>query len=116
MFDFEKLEVYKKAQGFNRGIRKDILKRETMDHSTRNQLNRAAISIMLNIAEGAGRFTKPDKRNFFVIARGSVFECVAVLDLLLDESVIDETVYLDFYTMAEELSKMLYSMIRKLEQ
>jgi four helix bundle protein len=70
---------------------------------------------MLNIADSSGRFTKPDKRNFFVIARGSVFECVAIFDFLLDEKVITIAQYKEFYNQAEELSKMLYGLIKSLE-
>jgi len=114
MFDFEKLEVYKKARDFLGGIRATILKNSQLDNTTKNQLTRASMSILLNIAEGAGRFTKPDKRNFYVIARGSVFECVAILDFLQKESAIQPSEYIRFYDMAEELSRMLFSMIRKL--
>ena len=103
MFDFEKLEVYKKAKIFNSGVR-DFIKNTRLDGTTRDQLRRAAFSIVLNLAEGSGRFTHPDRRNFFVIARSSVFECIAILDVLKDESIIEENSFRGFYNKAEELS------------
>ena len=116
MFDFEKLQVFDKARFFNKELRKQILKTSAVDNVTRYQLSRAALSIMLNIAEGSGRFTNPDKRKFYIIARGSLFESTAILDFLLDEEVIDRLKYDRFYRLAEELSKMLFVMIRKLER
>ena len=44
-----------------------------------DQLNRASVSSATNLAEGNGRFTTPDRRNFFGIARGSTQECVALM-------------------------------------
>ena len=46
-----------------------------------DQFRRASISIPLNIAEGAGKRTKPDCSKFFVIARGSAMECGAIIDV-----------------------------------
>ena len=46
-----------------------------------DQLDRASLSIALNIAEGAGRAGR-DQARHYAIARGSAFECLAVLDLL----------------------------------
>jgi four helix bundle protein len=46
-----------------------------------DRLNRAALSIATNLAEGNGRFTKPDRRNFFIVARGSAQECVPLLEI-----------------------------------
>src|SRR5204863_3562972 len=46
-----------------------------------DQLDRASLSVPLNIAEGAGRSGR-DQARHYAIARGSAFECLAVLDLL----------------------------------
>jgi four helix bundle protein len=46
-----------------------------------DQLDRASISAVLNVAEGAGRAGR-DQARHYAIARGSAFECLAVLDLL----------------------------------
>jgi four helix bundle protein len=54
----------------------------------RDQLDRASVSIVLNIAEAAGRRTSRDKAHFFAIARGSATECAAVLELLLARGLI----------------------------
>jgi four helix bundle protein len=48
----------------------------------RDQLDRAALSIVLNTAEGAGRTGAADKARLFAMARGSAMECAAVLDVL----------------------------------
>ena len=52
MFGFEKLQVYQKAREFNLEIRRDVLSNEKLDRVSRDQLRRAEMSIMLNIAEG----------------------------------------------------------------
>jgi four helix bundle protein len=114
MFDFEKLEVYKKAKVFNSGLR-TFIRETSLDATTNDQLRRASFSIILNIAEGSGRFSKPDRRNFFVIARSSIFECVAILDVLNDENIIDDKLFQIFYDQADELSRIIFAMIRNLE-
>src|SRR6185503_1578254 len=107
MFDFEKLDVYKKAKMFNSGLR-EFIKNTKLDSSTRDQLRRASFSIVLNLAEGSGRFTHPDRRNFYIIARSSIFECIAILDVLKDESILEESTFCGFYIQAEELSRILF--------
>ena len=113
MFDFEKLEIYKKAKGFNSEIR-ILIKTTKLDPTTKDQLRRASFSIVLNIAEGSGRFSKADRRNFYVISRSSIFECIAILDVLKDENALEGSQYEDFYNKAEEISKMLFAMIKNL--
>ncbi|MDD3875849.1 MAG: four helix bundle protein [Bacteroidales bacterium] len=114
MFNFEKLDVYNKAKNYNLKVT-SFLNTTKVDKNTLDQLRRASFSIMLNIAEGSGRFTKPDKRNFYIIARGSAFECVAIFDYMKDISIINEIEYEEFYSLLEEISKMLYSLIKGLQ-
>ena len=114
MFDFEKLEVYKKAKEFNKGVYTFLRNSKTIDSVSKNQLRRASLSVVLNIAEGTSRFSKADKRNFYVISRGSAFECVAVFDFLKDETILSEDEFTQFYSKADELSRMLFKMIGNL--
>ena len=113
MFDFEKLSVYCKAKAFNRKVHK-FLASHKLDSTTNSQLRRAALSIMLNIAKGSGRYSKADKRNFYIISRVSTFECVAIFDFLKDIEILNEKEFESFYEDLEELSKMLFSMIKGL--
>ena len=114
MFDFQKLLVYQKAKDYNKRIT-FFIKDRSFDAITRDQLRRASFSIMLNIAEGSSRFSNRDRRNFLVISRGSVFECVAVLEYLLEVNEIEQTDYDLFAGILEELSRMLYALIKKLD-
>ncbi|MBN1597422.1 MAG: four helix bundle protein [Bacteroidales bacterium] len=114
MFDFEKLEVYKKAKLFNLNVYNFLESELLVSSNKKDQLERAAFSVMLNIAEGSGRFTNKDKRHFYVIARGSAFECVAIFDFLLAKKIINDKTYTEYYSSLEELSKMLLAMIKKL--
>ena len=114
MFDFQKLEVYKKAKNFNNEIR-ILLQTEELDRNTTDQLRRASFSIMLNIAEGSSRFGNRDRKNFLVISRGSVFECASILEFLSEMNQLDTEIYNRLYTILEELSKMLFALIKKLD-
>ncbi len=76
----EKLDVYRVALAFARWQRRLRIPKGNGDVA--DQLNRAAGSIVLNIAEGAGEFSHADKRRFYRMARRSAAECAAALDLL----------------------------------
>ena len=53
-------------------LTKDLPRSE--DYGLTSQIRRSANSISANIAEAFGRRTKKDKRNFYIVARGSTFE------------------------------------------
>jgi len=115
-FAFEKLIVYQKSIDFA-----DCICQVTEQFSRGygflvDQLNRAALSIAANIAEGNGRFTKPDRKNFFGIARGSVQECVPLLELARRRKLINEQTHSDLKARLEEIAKMLSGLINGLDK
>jgi four helix bundle protein len=113
MFDFQKLEVYKKSKRFYIDT-KEIILTSKLDNYIKDQLSRAAFSVPLNIAEGSGKFSKADRRNYFTTARASVFECVAIMDILHEEKKINELYYQSQLKNADELSRILFTMIQNL--
>ncbi len=115
MFDFKKLIVYSKAKSFCLDS-KSVLSLSNADKVTCDQFRRASFSIMLNIAEGTSRFTGKDKRNFLIIARGSAFECDAILEYLYESGSLSKELFLKYENVLEEISRMLFGMIRKLEE
>jgi four helix bundle protein len=82
MLDHEKLDVYQRSL--------ELLDLVDDIHDLlppgrahlKDQLDRAATSIVLNIAEGAGEYSVPDKQRFYRMARRSATETAAVLDIL----------------------------------
>ncbi len=82
MFDHEKLEVYHESLAFIAWL-EPLLEQLPKSLSVRDQLDRASTPIPLNIAEGNGKFTGPDRCRFFDISRGSSLECAAALDVLV---------------------------------
>ena len=113
MFDFQKLDVYQKSKGFYIDT-KTIIATIKLDNYINDQLSRAAFSVSLNLAEGSGKFSKADRKNYYTTARASIYECVAIMDILQEEKKIAESVYQTQLNKADELSRILYSMIQKL--
>jgi len=116
MFPYQNLKVYEKAFLLNKSIYKLIKSNSTLPIYIKNQLGRASLSIVLNIAEGSAKVTNRDIRSFFVIARGSAFECAAIIDILHSEAEISAEFKSELDAGFEEISKMLYAMIRNLEK
>jgi len=113
MFDFQKLDIYKKSKTFYIDC-KNILSETKLENYVKDQLSRAAFSVPLNIAEGSGKFSKADRKNYFTTSRASLHECVAVLDILHDEKKIDTKLYQKLLVEADEISRILFTMIKNL--
>lgn len=112
-FRFEGLYVYQAAVKLSSNVF-DITKGwpTTYRYSLGDQLNRAALSISLNIAEGTSRKQK-DFQHFLSIARGSCYECVPIIMIASEKHLISEAERARLYSLLEEIAKMLTTLREK---
>lgn len=115
-FMFEKLDVYQRAVNLAEAVFKLTEELPRGQSSLADQFKRAAMSISLNIAEGNGRWHSKERRNFFLIARGSVFECVPLLELCRRQKWIGEDYHKNMKDELEVLAKMLSALIKGVEE
>ncbi len=109
-FKFEELKIWKESVKFASEIytlTKKFPKEEQFGITA--QLNRAAVSISLNIAEGEGRGSDADLRRFIQIAIGSLNEVVTILYISLEQKYMSQTEFSSFYGQCEQISKMLHA-------
>lgn len=116
-FKFERLEVWQHARKFA-----DNIYRVTVEFPKGemfgiiNQLRRAAVSIILNIAEGSERQSDQDFQRFLKMALASLDEVVAALYISLDQGFLKEDKFQNLYKDASHLSAQIKSFIRALNK
>lgn len=89
-FDHEKLRAYQEALRFVAWVG-PVIEKLPPKLSARDQLDRASTSIVLNIAEGNGKRSHPDRCRYLDIARGSALESAACLDVLVARNQLSTT-------------------------
>jgi len=114
LFDHERLEVYQEAIVFCgwAGELIEVLPRV----ASRDQLDRASTSIPLNIAEGNGKFSPPDRARYFEIARGSAVECAACLDVLVARKLTSAEAVLRAKEKLASIVRMLIGLLRRFSE
>jgi four helix bundle protein len=105
---FEDLIAWQKARVLTRRIY-EITKETDMarDYGLSGQMQRAAVSIMSNIAEGFERGTSNEYHQFLVIAKASCGELRSQLYIAVDAGYIDQSQFRELYTLAEETSRVI---------
>jgi four helix bundle protein len=105
---FEDIQAWQKARELNKNIY-DITKNAhfSKDFSLRDQIRRASISIMANIAEGYGRRSKREFSNFLNMAHGSAAEIHCHLYAAIDQNYLNKREFETLYDAAQEVSKMI---------
>ena len=112
-FDHEKLNVYQVLLAFNEWVG-ELLPSVEAKAAAKDQLDRAATSIPLNIAEGNGKFSKRDRARFFDIARGSALEAAASLDVLVSRKLMTSAQVISAKEQLVQVVNMLMGLLKGL--
>lgn len=111
-FRFERLQVWPKALDFADGVVDGALMWPVaMQSSLGDQVRRAAVSIVTNIAEASGKRTGKSRRLFYDHARGSTYQVIGIMSLAHKRGLLDETRYNDFYRAGDEIATMLWGLM-----
>lgn len=115
MHNFRKLKVYEKGLGFTKKVR-SLTRRFPKDeiYSLTSQFRRAADSIVLNIAEGAGNRSEREFAKFLDYAIRSGHECVGCLDIGLANEYLSEKIHSEMFNDVDEIIAMLIGFQRSL--
>lgn len=97
-FNFEKLTVWQEARELVKEVYLITAKfpKEELFGLT-NQIRRAAVSILLNLAEGANRSSRKEKGRFYEMSHTSIDEVVAAFYVALDLGYIDKDIFDKLY-------------------
>ena len=113
LLDHEKLTVYQTAIEFVILVDNMIKSLPRGRAYLSDQLQRAGLSIPLNIAEGAGEYSIDEKARFYRIAKRSATECASILDVCQKLQLIDEKFYAKGRILLISIVSMLIKMAQK---
>ena len=113
---FEDIEAWKKARELTKIIYEVTSQGKlASDFSLRDQLRRAAVSIMANIAEGFEREGNKEFRQFLATAKGSAGEVKALLYVAMDAGLTSMEQFQQIRTLSDETSRLLAGFLRYLK-
>jgi len=112
---FEDIQAWQKARQATRLIYEITTDSHfAKDYGLRDQIRRASVSIMANIAEGFGRHSDKEFANFLNIAHGSISEVQSHLYVALDLTYIDQDSFAKLYNLLDEVSRMTLALAQHL--
>ena len=110
---FEDLVAWQKSRELVKGVYANL--RDCKDYGFRDQIQRAAVSVMSNIAEGFERGTQAEFLNYLYIAKGSAGEVRAQLYVALDVGYLNIETFKYLSGLAVECSRLIQSFSEKVK-
>lgn len=109
---FEDILAWQKSRALTKNVYSSLL--DIADYSFRDQIYRASVSIMNNIAEGFERHTNKEFKHYLYISKGSCGEVRSMLYLAGDLKYIDSDTQNELIYSSTEVSKILSGLIKRL--
>ncbi len=114
---FEDIEAWRKGRELTRLIYRVTSQGEfSRDFALRDQIRRAAVSVLSNIAEGFERGGDKEFRQFLSLAKGSTGEIKAQLYVALDAGFLSQEQFEELYALASETGRMIGGFMRYLAE
>ncbi|KKR79585.1 MAG: S23 ribosomal protein [Candidatus Nomurabacteria bacterium GW2011_GWA2_40_9] len=111
---FEDLICFSKARELTKYVYKEL--KDCKDYGFKDQITRASVSVMSNIAEGFERGTKNEFLNYLYIAKGSAGEVRAQLYVALDTGYLNIEKFKYLNNLARECSRLIQSFAEKVKK
>ena len=111
---FEDLICFSKARELTKSIYKEF--KYCKDYGFKDQITRASVSVLSNVAEGFERGTKNEFLNFLYIAKGSAGEVRAQLYVALDAGYLNLETFKYLNNLASECSRLIQSFSEKVKK
>lgn len=116
-FGFKDLIVWRKAIEFATNIINEIdnIESDRKHYRIIEQTEAAATSVAANIAEGKGRYSKKEFKQYLYIARGSIYETITFINIMLQLKWLSSEKVHELESEGLALNKMLNSLINKIK-
>jgi len=113
---YKDLVVWQKSMEFANQVidLADLLDSQRKHYRLVEQLEAAATSVPMNIAEGKGRYSQKEFRHFLFVARGSLNETMTLMDIFQSRGWIAADAYARLEDLSNEIGKMLNGLIRSI--
>lgn len=115
-FAYEDLNLWSRAVDFAVKVIDAV---ETIDTGRKHyrllkQIEASSTSVAMNIAEGKGRFSKKEFKQYLYISRGSLYETMTLLEVFRRLKWISDEQYVDFRSEGKEIASMLKGLINSI--
>ncbi len=115
-FAYENLEVWNKAVDFAVDVihTVDNISTDRKHYRLLEQIEASSTSIAMNIAEGKGRYSKKEFKQYLYIARGSLYETMTLLEIFRRMKWITDQQYIELEIPGKEIASMIIGLIKSI--